>query len=236
MLTKSVTYRINNTTHYFLTSSIKRSSRYNKISVKTKASVTRRSRSIDPYWSWNKQRKIQESSPFRTSGTPEVALLHLRLKEVENIRTTRNTSRWLFIAVACVQFTRRWRSDEAILSRARDPVRHWIPPGTRRLILYLAPRLATGVATPTPRTPSQPSLFAFPPSFHSPLYTISMVIRRSPRFFALLDTFDLYMDPCCTGWCSDLPSSAREEGEESLTGDLWTIPVSKGGLNGVEWA
>ena len=117
---------------------------------------------------------------------------HLRLKEVENIRTTRSASRWLSIAVACVQFTRWWRSDEAILSRARDPVRHWIPPGTRRLILYLAPRLATGVATPTlPRTPSQPSLFAFPPVSFAPLHHQYGDSKRSPRFFAPFDTFHL---------------------------------------------
>lgn len=84
-------------------------------------------------------------------------------------------------------FARRSRSNEVMLSRARDPVQHWISPGTRRLILYLDQ--LRGCAIQPPRSASQPSLFAFSSTPRLPsMRSVWWFDGSFPRILLLLST------------------------------------------------
>lgn len=68
---------------------------------------------------------------------------------------------------------RRSGSNEVMLSRARDPVQHWITPGIRRLILYLAPR---------PVTPGGECAIQPPGRLLNPLFSHSPFTQHAPVF------------------------------------------------------
>lgn len=91
----------------------------------------------------------------------------------------------------------RSRSDEVMLSRARDPVQHWITPGTRRLILYLAPRPVTGAVQSNPPVGFSTLSFRI---LRTPSTPRSVMVIRSPVFFILLLFSMLCMGGGGGGW------------------------------------